>query len=95
VELVIKIPEEVKQAFDYAENNDLKAGYYDLGGVIGAAIKNGTPLPKGHGKLIDAKEVYRKFFCRCLAGVAKEVLDETLTIIEADKTGSEEVCIKS
>lgn len=44
IELVIKIPEEVKRAFDCAESNDLKAGYYDLGGVIGAAIKNGKPF---------------------------------------------------
>ncbi len=48
IELVIKIPEEAKRAFDCAESNDLKAGYYDLGGVIGAAIKNGIPLKKGH-----------------------------------------------
>ena len=44
VELVIKIPEEVKQAFNRAESNELKGGYYDHGGVIGKAIKNGTPL---------------------------------------------------
>lgn len=41
-------------------------------------------FPKGHGRLIDEKEVYKKFYCRCLAGVAKEVLEETSTIIEAD-----------
>ncbi len=45
IELVIKIPEEVKQAFDCAESNDIKGCYYDHGGVIGNAIKNGTPLP--------------------------------------------------
>lgn len=28
--LVIKIPEQIKQAFDKAESNDLKGGYYDL-----------------------------------------------------------------
>lgn len=44
MKLLIEIPEEVKQAFDYAESNDLKDGYYDHGGVIGKAIKNGTPL---------------------------------------------------
>jgi hypothetical protein len=50
------------------------------------AIANGTPLPKGHGNLIDKKEVYKKFYCRCLAGVAKEVLEETTTIIKADRS---------
>lgn len=49
------------------------------------AIKNGTPLPKGHGDLVDKKEVYKKFYCRCLAGVAEEVLKEASVIIEADK----------
>ena len=54
MKIVIDIPEEVKQTFDNAENNDLKNGYYDHGGVIGNAIRNGTPLPKNHGRLIDA-----------------------------------------
>jgi hypothetical protein len=54
IELVIKIDEEVKKAFDCAESNDLKGGYYDHGGIIGDAIKNGTPLPKGHDRLVEA-----------------------------------------
>lgn len=49
------------------------------------ALRNGVPLPKRHGDLKDAKEVYKKFYCRCLAGVATEVLNETPIIIEADK----------
>ena len=53
IELVIKIDEEAKIAFDNAESNDLKGCYYDHGGVIGNAIKNGIPLPKGHGKLTN------------------------------------------
>ena len=44
VKLIIEIPKEAKQAFDKAESNDLKGGYYDHGGVIGKAIQNGTPL---------------------------------------------------
>jgi len=59
IELVIKIPEEVKQAFDCAESNDLKGCYYDHGGVVGNAIKNGTPLPKGHGDLKDATDLLK------------------------------------
>ena len=53
IELVIKIPEEAKRAFDCAESNEMKGSYYDHGGVIGEAIKNGVLLPKGHGRLID------------------------------------------
>ena len=44
MKVVIDIDKEVKQAFDCTESNDLKGCYYDYGGVIGAAIKNGKPL---------------------------------------------------
>ena len=79
MQIVINITEELFKA----TVNSLDAnGIWDLR----VAIKNGTSLPKGHGRLIDEKEVYKKFYCRCLAGVAKEVLDETSTIIEADRS---------
>lgn len=42
IKLIIEIPKQAKQAFDIA--NDLKGGYYDYGGIIGNAIKNGIPL---------------------------------------------------
>lgn len=56
IELVIKISEEAKQAFDCAESNDLKGCYYDHGGVIGNAIKNGVPLSNNatNGDVIKA-----------------------------------------
>lgn len=57
VEIIIKIPEEAKRAFDCAESNDLKGCYYDYSGAVGEAIKNGTPLPKGHGKIGDLDAV--------------------------------------
>jgi hypothetical protein len=40
--------------------------------------------------LLDEKEVYKKFYCRCLARVAKELLEGTSTIIEADGGDTEE-----
>jgi len=84
IELVIKIPEEAKQAFDCAESNDLKGCYYDHGGVIGNAIKKGTPLPKGYGRLIDADEIQfeNTEFDYC---IAFDAIDEAEPIIEADK----------
>lgn len=77
MQIVIDIPEEyyekvIKTIPDWQASADT------------LMIKNGTPLPKGHGRLLDEKEVYKKFYCRCLAGVAKEVFEETSTIIEAD-----------
>lgn len=54
VEIVIKIPEDtykdiIKNGFIYDEDNE----------VITHAIKNNTPLPKGHGRLgdLDALEI--------------------------------------
>lgn len=91
IELVIKISEKVKQAFDNAESNELKGGYYDCGGVIGNAIKNGTPLPKGHGRLIDAdtldecKEMMNTIMGECKYAVRMDDIRNSPTIIEADK----------
>lgn len=53
IELVIKIPEEV---YTHLRN----------GGNIGAsllienAIKNGTPLEPGHGKIVDVNDVLKQ-----------------------------------
>lgn len=46
-------------------------------------IRNGTPLPKGHGRLIDADELESRMkigYC---------IVRDAPTIIEADKAGEE------
>ncbi len=53
IKLIIEIPKEAKQAFDKAESNDLKGGYYDHGGIIGKAIQNGIPLDDVKTEIID------------------------------------------
>ena len=89
IELVIKIPEGAKQAFDCAESNDLKGCYYDHGGVIGNAIKNGTPLPKGHGNLKDVSNLLTVTDIRSdgseFTYVSYSEIEDAPTIIEADK----------
>ena len=48
------------------------------------AIRNGTPLPKGHGRLIDADDLESRMkigYC---------IVRDAPTIIEADKAGEEE-----
>ena len=85
IELVIKIPEEVVTAIQNGEDYR-----YD----IHTAIANGTPLPKGHGRLIDADKL-KTHFVGTEQGTDLEVyLEPTIiyapTIIEADKTESEE-----
>lgn len=44
MKLIIDIPEEVKQAFDNARNEDINFSFYDCNSVIGKAIRNGIPL---------------------------------------------------
>lgn len=73
--------------------NTLYERYKELGAtgqiltVTENAICNGTPLPKGHGRLIDADAVVDGFednYELCIA------VNSTPTIIEADKEGEEE-----
>ena len=54
------------------------------------AIKNGTPLPRGHGRLIDAEEVKRKMGNLDGFGMIGRCIDEFLTIIEPYKAESED-----
>ena len=44
MKLVIDIPQEVKEAFDKANKDDINFCFYDYNSVIGKAIKYGTPL---------------------------------------------------
>lgn len=95
MQIVIDISEEI---MEYIKNNDCLAVAY--GDEVAKAIKNGTPLPKGHGDLIDA-DVLKKNICKWLkpsvpdesmlvdiaevgADVCKEI-EEQPTIIDADK----------
>jgi len=53
IELVIKIPEEIQLAL--INNIQLSMDQQSIcDSYIKHAITNGTPLPKGHGRLIDA-----------------------------------------
>lgn len=55
---------------------------------VGNAIKNSTPLPKGHGRLIDADDIAvidEQFYVPSDYYVAESAIDDAPTIIEADK----------
>lgn len=70
-------------------------------GVLEYVIANGTPLPKGHGRLIDEKKMLNRLK-EWNADKEKDVVEwglynfalnriiESPTIIEADKGGGEE-----
>lgn len=48
-------------------------------------IRNGTPLPKRHGRLIDADALECDGFNRTSDDYAFDCIDDAPTIIEADK----------
>lgn len=99
VELVIKIPEEV---YKNIQSHDWKNGERWFSEEW-KAIHNGTPLPKGHGKIIDADKIewygcttafdclYQDRECKdcSTAECSKTQVDNIPAIIEAD-TESEE-----
>lgn len=81
IELVIKIPEE-----DYIKISNSNPSYADDFNLY-YAIKNGTPLPKGHGRLIDADELIEGKVANDWTRIQAECAN---TIIEADKGESED-----
>ena len=92
MQIVIDIPEGIyKHTQDYeiggfSQENDAK---------IFTAIKHGTQLPKGHGRLIDADKLYQK--CdengwfdsddNYYGGGLEDIVCEAQTVVEADKGG--------
>ena len=81
IEIVIDMPEE---KYKWIKENNPKA---DKNSIIGAIIY-GTPLPKGHGRLIDTDEIH---YCH-VDGTDYALKEEILsvpTIIEADKESKE------
>lgn len=88
IELVIKIPNN----YDLSK---IKNGSI-ASKIILDAVKNGTPLPKGHGDLIDRNEIeYMKAIHDLVWGkitsseCATKIIHSAPTIIEADKEKEE------
>ena len=83
MKIVIDIPEDTKIMFDN--------GHFKLTGDLILAIQRGKPLPKGHGRLIDADAILNnrwlieKYNGELATVVYAEDIDAAPTIIEADK----------
>lgn len=91
MQIVISIPDDV---YDECKGGDVF--YPDTGGIVWEGVRNGTPLPKGHGRLIDADRLRSMYSINranfnTVVGIQKWINDAP-TIIEADKAESEEVC---
>ena len=83
VKLVIKIPEKVYNAVTHIE--------FDANLVtdeMRKSIANGTPLPKGHGRLVDVDALYDQY--EYADYDFYKTLEYAPTIIEADKAESED-----
>lgn len=84
VELVIKIPEETYKGIMLGKWDENGLAYY---------VKDGTPLPKGHGRLIDANRLRSMYSINranfnTVVGIQKWI-DEAPTIIEAERSEEE------
>ena len=79
IELVIKIPEEIRKAiFDGVYCGIADKRLFD-------AIKNGTPLPEGHGNIVDIDTLIDMFWDGNSMEITKYDLSVIEPIIEADK----------
>lgn len=91
MQIVIDIPETIYKA---VISNNLTYGI----ATIFHAIRNGTPLPKGHGELKDADEMINKLctheaselFGSVTCAEILEFINDEKPIVEADKAGEEE-----
>ena len=76
MQIVIEIPEETyRQLINGRSGNTL----------INKAIINGTPLPKGHGRLIDADAYAKRYRDTNINGRIGEEYIIAPTVLEADK----------
>ncbi len=76
MQIVINIPKELYDKMKTYQGLD--NAYF--------AIKHGTPLPKEHGRLIDADSFVQEH----PLSFVRDVINNAPTIIEADKAESEE-----
>ena len=85
MQIVIDIPEETYKGIMLGKWNDNGLAFY---------VKDGTPLPKGHGRLIDVNDLLddicledNEYNRDCNVGeiITLENIDKIPIIIEADK----------
>lgn len=85
IELVIKIPEEI-----YKASQIIDVKYEDVIQIPLEVFKNGIPLPKGYGRLIDADALEEEIRHAWTIGACYRFIENAPTILEADKAESEE-----
>ena len=89
IELVVKLNKDIAQGIIDGENDAPRNTVRVFSTTIADAIKNGTPLPKGHGRLIDADELKSNVEYQCLTDGSDEAEkwnDWIQRVIDAQKT---------
>lgn len=98
VELIIKIPEKIYKHIMSTQSYILgfKSGESFFTDIL-KAIRTGTPLPKGHGEIVDVDAVIEWLKHKDIIKMSyqennarEDMLKSVPTIIEADKEESEE-----
>ena len=90
MQIVIDIPEDIYEHWRTMKSIVSDYGNYkEYMSKVHAAIADGTPLPKGHGDLIDrdalACDSEHDFYCDDYIAYSKSQIMSALAIIEADK----------
>lgn len=79
MQVLIEIPDE-----EYKKISNSNPSYADDFSIY-YAIKNGIPLPKGHGRLIDDERLKETIHRNTVGDLFDQLIDMQPTIIEADK----------
>ena len=96
MQIVIDISEELYNRFGYEYGEENLISKYTNDAIL-EAFCNGTPLPKGHGILIDADDIAlidEQFYVPSDYYVAESAINDAPTIIEADRSKSEKMTNK-
>lgn len=84
IELVIKIPEDKYKRFVKAPRTATFDECISDRKVLGTAIANGTPLPKGHGRLGDLDKLEKEIDGGIKAGLMIERYENYSNINDVD-----------
>ena len=83
MQIVINIPEEDYKGICHLRNEQLRVLPEEVAETL-MQIANGTPLPKGHGRLGDLDRLYQVFDMYVVGGTFRQLFAMAPTIIEAD-----------
>ena len=88
MQIVIDIPERIL----YGIQNGITRNGSVASQIVLNAVKNSTPLPKGHGDLVDLKEVVDAFWDGNFMEIWEDDLKKINVVVKADKEVADGSC---